>query len=164
MEQVAQAPQWAAAVEATWLGVVMRQSAWAYPLANLVHLLGLTLLVGPILLFDLRIMGLGRKLVGAAELSRLVTPFAATGLALAVLTGPLLFLPDAKALSTSALMIAKLALVAFGVLNALAFRKLFGARLAKWDTAPVLWGRAQAAASIVIWFTVASAGRLIAYL
>ena len=164
VEQVAQAPQWAAALQATWAGVVMRQSAWAYPLANLVHLLGLTLLVGPILLFDLRVMGVGRKLVGVAELSRLVTPFAATGLALAVFTGPLLFLADAKALSTSTLMIAKLALVAFGILNALAFRRLFGARLASWDAAPAQWGRAQAAASIAIWFAVACAGRLIAYL
>lgn len=142
----------------------MRQSAFAYPLANLVHLLGLTLLVGPILLLDLRIMGFGRKLVGAAELSRLVTPFAAAGLALAVATGPLLFLADAKALSTSTLMIAKLALVAFGILNALAFRRLFGARLAQWDIAPDPWGRAQAAVSIAMWFAAATAGRLIAYL
>lgn len=164
MEHAGHAPEWAAALEATWLGVVMRQSAWAYPAANLLHLLGLTLLIGPILLFDLRVMGLGRRLVGAAELSRLVTPFAAAGLALAIVTGPLLFLADARALSTSTLMIAKVALVALGVLNALAFRKLFDTRLPEWDQAPATWGRAQAAASIAIWFAAAGAGRLIAYL
>lgn len=164
MEHAAHAPDWAAALEATWLGVFMRQSIWAYPAANLVHLLGLTLLVGPILLLDLRVLGAGRRLVGVAELSRLVTPFAVTGAALALATGPLLFLADAKALATSPLMLTKLALVALGLLNALAFRLAFGGRLAGWDAAPALWGRTQAVASIALWFTVAGLGRMIAYL
>ncbi|MFC3693056.1 DUF6644 family protein [Chenggangzhangella methanolivorans] len=164
MEQAAQAPEWAAALEATWAGVLMRQSAVAYPVANLVHLLGLTLLVGPILLFDLRVLGVGRRLVGLEGLSQFVTPFAVAGAILAIASGPLLFLADAKALSTSPTMIAKLALVALGLLNALAFRRAYGDRLVGWDSAPAARGRAQAAASIVIWFTVAGLGRMIAYL
>lgn len=164
MEPAAQAPEWAAALEAAWLGVVMRQDPWAYPVANLVHLLGLTLLVGPILLFDLRVMGLGRRLVEVEGLSRLVTPFAVAGAGLALASGPLLFLADAKALSTSALFWTKLALVAVALANAAAFRTAFGEQLGRWDQAPPAWGRAQAAASIALWFTVAGAGRMIAYL
>ncbi|CFU11540.1 Uncharacterised protein [Bordetella pertussis] len=54
-------PAWAALLEACALGAWMRGSSWAYPAANLAHLLGLVLLVGAMLLLDLRLLGLGRR-------------------------------------------------------------------------------------------------------
>ena len=54
---------WAGALEASVLGEWMRGSSWAYPVVNLVHLLGLVLLVGPMLLLDLRLLGAGRLFV-----------------------------------------------------------------------------------------------------
>lgn len=164
MEHAAQAPEWAAALEASWIGVFMRQSVYAYPLANLLHLLGLTLLVGPILLLDLRALGVGARLVAADAASRLVTPFAGIGLALSLVTGPLLFVADAKSLATSTMLIAKLTLLAFALANALLFRALWNRRLPDWDRAPPLVGRAQAGASIALWLMIGGLGRMIAYL
>lgn len=164
MEQVAEAPAWAAALEATWLGATMRQSAYAYPAANLAHLLGLVLLVGPIMLLDLRLLGLGREQVRADVASGLLTPFSLAGLALFAATGPLLFMADARALSASGLMWAKLALLVAGLANAVLFRALWRGRLEGWDRAPPLIGRLQAAASIAIWLLVAGLGRMVAYL
>jgi hypothetical protein len=47
------------------LGETMR-TAWAWPLAESVHFIGLCLLVGAIFLFDLRLLGMGRRIpIGA---------------------------------------------------------------------------------------------------
>ncbi|MFS0737074.1 hypothetical protein ABC347_08490 [Sphingomonas sp. 1P06PA] len=78
----------------------MRGDPLAYPIVNLLHLLGLVLLVGGIGLVDLRIAGLFRQLP-ADVLSRALTPVAGGGLALMVLTGPLLFAADARSLAAT---------------------------------------------------------------
>jgi hypothetical protein len=164
VEQVAQASGWAAALEASGLGVAMSDSLYAYPVVNVLHLLGLTLLVGPILLLDLRLLGFGRRHVAADAASRLLTPFTVAGALIAVTTGPLLFVADAKALSGNALLGAKLALLAVAVLNAWLFRLWWRRLLPDWDLFAPRLARLQSAASIALWFAVAGLGRLIAYL
>ncbi|RPE77186.1 hypothetical protein [Vulcaniibacterium tengchongense] len=151
----------AAALEASALGQWMR-SGGAYPAANLLHLLGLSLLVGPILLLDLRLLGLGRGFA-LPEVSRVLTPFAVAGLALLLLSGMGLLAADARSLLAHPLMRLKLLLVAFGVANALLFRALWRTRLHDWDRRPPRWGRLQALASVLGWIGAAAAGRLIAY-
>jgi hypothetical protein len=164
MEHAAEAPAWAAALEASWLGVLMRQSPNAYPVANLVHLLGLVLLVGPISLFDLRVLGFGSGQVSAAAASRMLTPFALAGLALLAASGVLMFAADARALSASGALIWKLSLAALALVNALLFRKLWNERLPDWDASPARLGQFQAIGSIALWLTIATLGRMIAYL
>lgn len=46
--EVSAAPAWAAALEASGFGDAMRNSLYLYPLANLIHILGFILLIGPI--------------------------------------------------------------------------------------------------------------------
>lgn len=156
-------PAWAEAIEDSGLGIFMRESLLAYPAANLLHILGLTLLVGPIIALDLRLLGLARAMPAAAA-SKLLTPIAVVGLTMLLISGPALFAADAGPLALHPLMQIKLALVALGIANALLFRRLWQHRLADWDAAPPALGRAQAAASILLWLAVASCGRLIAYL
>ncbi|AOB25431.1 MULTISPECIES: hypothetical protein [Bordetella] len=155
-------PAWAALLEASTLGAWMRGSPWAYPVVNLAHLLGLVLLVGAMLLLDLRLLGLGRRFA-LADVSAVLTPLAAGGLLLQLASGALLFSADAAPLSGNALMQYKAAGIALGVANALLFRALWGARLAGWDSRPPPWGRLQAALSLLLWLAVATLGRLIAY-
>ena len=71
----------AAMVEASQLGAFARGSSWAYPAANLIHLLGLVLLVGGIGIVDLRLIGLFPALP-LGPLVRALTPLALAGLTL----------------------------------------------------------------------------------
>lgn len=151
----------AAALEASALGVWMR-GGWSYPVVNVLHLIGLTLLVGPILLLDLRLLGFGAAFPRQAA-SRALTPFAVAGLLLMLATGVPLFAADASALVGNRVMQVKLLLVALGLVNAIAFRRVFARRLASWDTAVPTSARAMAALSILIWLSALIAGRLIAY-
>lgn len=148
----------AAAIEASSFGSFARGSSFAYPLANLVHLLGLVLLIGGIGLVDLRLVGAFRGLP-LATLSRALTPLALGGLLLMTLSGPVLFAADAASLVKSDLFRWKLVLIGVALLNALAFRRLWREE----DGEPRTALRAMAAGSIALWLMVAALGRLIAY-
>lgn len=152
----------AAALEASPLGAWARGSNLAYPVANLVHLLGLVLLVGGVGLLDLRLAGLFRNLPVEA-LSRVLTPLAITGLVLLGLAGAVMFAADATALLASTVFRWKVALIALALANAVAFRWLWRRRMARWDADPPPAGRVMAAGSLGLWLIVAGLGRWIAY-
>ncbi|HEY0628309.1 MAG TPA: DUF6644 family protein [Sphingomicrobium sp.] len=134
----------------------------AYPFANLVHILGLIMLVGGIGILDLRLAGLFRRLP-AAPLASALTPIALAGLLLMIPSGVTMFAADASALIHSTTFRTKLLLIALALANAAAFRFLWHARIEQWDADPPAWGRLMAAASLLLWLSVASLGRWIAY-
>lgn len=152
----------AIALEASPLGAWARGSDLAYPVANLVHLLGLVLLVGGIGLLDLRLTGLFRGLP-VETLSRVLTPLAIAGLVLLGLGGAVMFSADATALFASTVFRWKVALIALALANAAAFRWLWRRRMARWDVDPPPAGRVMAAGSLGLWLIVAGLGRWIAY-
>src|SRR5690606_26256279 len=79
-----------AALEATAFAQYLRGARWGYAAVNGTHLLGIALLVGAIVPLDLRLLGLWRG-TPVAVLARVLVPVAATGLAVAVVAGALLF-------------------------------------------------------------------------
>lgn len=133
-------------------------SAAAYPVANVVHLLGLVLLLGGIGLVDLRIVGRFPSLPVRA-LSRALTPLAIAGLALLAASGSVMFAADTEALASSWVFRWKLILITLALGNALAFRWLW-----RDLEQPTAGARMMAGLSLGIWLGVAALGRLIAYL
>ncbi|WP_188946126.1 hypothetical protein, partial [Polymorphobacter multimanifer] len=101
-------------------------SAWAggggvYPTANVLHLLGLVLLLGSIGIVDLRIMGAFRALPADA-VSRALTPLGVVGLVILVLGGATLFAADAASVAASMVFRWKLVTIVLALANAAAFR------------------------------------------
>jgi hypothetical protein len=152
----------AEAVQNSAFGEWAAQSSLAYPVANTLHLLGLVMLVGGIGVLDLRLAGAFRALPPAA-LSRALTPVAVAGLLLMLPTGAVMFAADAEALVSSDTFLRKLVLIAIALVNAIAFRILWGSRLGEWESALPLAGRLMAAASLALWLAVGTLGRMIAY-
>jgi hypothetical protein len=152
----------AAGLEASALGQWMRGSDRAYPVVNLVHLLGLVLLVGPMLLLDLRLLGAGRQYPLPA-VSATLTPWAVVGLLLLLPSGALLFSADAGPLLANPVMQIKLLLIALGIGNALLFRLMWSDRLDEWDLVRPRAGQLQALLSALCWLAAGTLGRLIAY-
>lgn len=130
----------------------------AYFQINLVHLLGLTMLVGAIGVADLRTLGAGRR-VPAPELHRFLVPIGVAGLVLMLASGALMFLADAKGLVGAGVFQLKIALIAVGVGNALLFHRLFGDLSGGVPRA----AKAMAAFSLAVWLCAAAIGRLIGY-
>jgi hypothetical protein len=149
-------------LQASSFGAWARGSAYAYPVANLVHLAGLVLLVGGIGLLDLRLAGFFRELP-LAPLWKVLTPLGVAGLVLAPLSGAVMFAADAKALFGSEVFRLKLILIVLALLNALSYRRLWRRHLPDWDRSAPRVARALAVTSLMLWMTVGALGRLIAY-
>ncbi len=149
---------------AEWpVAAALRRSAIAYPLVNAAHIISLGLLLGAITTLDLRLLGLFR----ACPVGVLGPPLwrvAACGLALAVVTGFLLFSTRPLAYAENPAFLAKLGLIGFGLLNLLVLRFNAPWHLALGGGA-VHWSvRAAALLSLVAWMGAVVAGRWIGFL
>jgi hypothetical protein len=162
VEHAPGAPAWAVALQDSGFAFAVRDSIWLYPSANLTHILGLALLIGSILILDLRILGVGRW-VSVDALSRLTTPFSITGICLMLASGTILFSADATALSTHPTFQLKMVILAAVLANAVLFRVLWQRRIGGWTEAAPPSAKLQAGLSAIGWLGVASCGRLIAY-
>lgn len=149
-------------LEASPLGLWARGSSVAYPGANLLHLLGLILLIGGIGIVDLRLAGAWRS-IPLEAFSRALTPLAVAGLVLLGASGLVLFAADAGPLIGSKVFLTKLVLISVALANAFVFRAIWRGRLPTWDAAPPLAGRSMAIVSVGLWLLVAALGRMIAY-
>jgi hypothetical protein len=153
-----------AALAATSVSHAMRTDPWLYPLVEIVHIAGFAVLVGSVVLFDLRVLGFARALPVAA-LGRHLLRWALASLILVVPAGLLLFGAHPVELASNRVFQLKLLLIALAGLNALAFHLLPYRSVADWEgkkQAPPL-ARIGAALSILLWLGVISCGRLLAY-
>lgn len=147
----------ASAVEGTPFALWAARNPLAYPVANVVHVLGLVLLLGGIAIVDLRVLGAWPRLPLPALMAALV-PVAIAGLLLQLASGAVLFAADARSLAESGAFRWKLVLIALATANALLFRLLWHQQ-----GEPPAALRAMALASVLIWTSVAVLGRWIAY-
>jgi len=150
------------ALESSALGAWVRGSPVAYPVANLVHLLGLVLLIGGIGIVDLRLIGLGRR-IPLMPIARFLTPLAIAGLMLLLASGFLLFAADAGPLIRSAAFRWKMVLLALALINAILFQLLWRRKVGGWSRGVPSPARAMAGLSLGLWLAIATFGRLIAY-
>ncbi len=131
-------------------------SPWAYPALEAAHILGIALLVGSLVVFELRIFGAGAALPQAA-LARLALPVTLAGFGVAAASGGLMFASQYEELLANRAFLVKMALLVLAGLNAAVFHWRGG--LARHDGA----ARLQATLSLGIWIGVIICGRWIAY-
>lgn len=150
-------PGWAVALEASALGRFAREDALLYPLASVLHVLGVGLLVGAILAFDLRVLGFGRAIPLDAA-AGLLLPLARFGFLLLLVSGPVMLAADATALASNPAAWAKAGLIGLALANVAVFHRLVAAR---GEPRPAL--RLSAVVSALAWLGAAACGRAIAY-
>ncbi|MGN2391672.1 DUF6644 family protein [Pelomicrobium sp. G1] len=153
-----------ALVEALPIARAMRESLWLYPIVEVVHLLGLAVLVGGVVLFDLRVLGVSKRLPVGALACHLL-PWSLAALLLIVPSGLLMFSAHASEFIANRVFLLKMSLLMAAGINALMFHLGPFRQAAAWDTdvpAPGL-ARLHAGASILIWIAIVACGRLLAY-
>ena len=152
------------AVEQSALAAAMRGDLWLYPAVEVLHICGFVILVGSVVMFDLRLFGFSRGLP-VRGLARHLLPWSCAALLLIVPTGLMMFSAHASDFVDNRAFVLKLTLLMFAATNAAAFHAGVFRSAAKWDkdvAAPV-GARLHAAASLVLWIAIISCGRLIAY-
>jgi len=139
----------------------MRDDPWLYPLVEIVHIVGFSVLVGAVAMFDLRLLGFGRSLPVQA-LARHLLPWAWLALLLIVPSGLLMFITQPELLD-NAVFLLKLALIAAAGLNALVFHRGPWRGSAGWQAGVPAWAQLHGALSLLLWTGVIVCGRLLAY-
>ena len=150
-------------LDCTYLAVSIRQSPWLFPAIEIVHIIGFIFLVGSAFLFDLRLLGVARKL-SVKDVANYVLPWSRRSLLVVVPTGLLLFISQAKALSTNGAFGLKLILILFALTNAGIFHRFTFRSVSNWPPSETpTAAKAAAIISLVLWMSVITCGRLIAY-
>src|SRR6185295_14508488 len=72
----------------------LNTNEWAFPVCEVLHILGFATLIGTITMVDLRLLGIGMKKQSAAELLKDTRAWSLAGLALVLISGPLIFSSD----------------------------------------------------------------------
>jgi hypothetical protein len=146
--------------EATWLGQLVRESIWLFPVIEAVHLLGLCLLGGAVLIVDLRLLGTGLSRHPIAQVARGARPWMIAGLAVMLFTGVLLFLSEAVKCYHNPAFRVKMTVLPVALLYTFLVRQPYALSDGS-ETSPR--SRALATISVALWFTVAAAGRWIGF-
>jgi hypothetical protein len=137
------------------------ESVWGYPTILFMHTLGMSILVGFVVVIDLRLLGVGRTLP-IAPLKRLM-PLIWIGFWMNAITGTILFAIDGPAKVQNPAFPIKLALIACGIIVArVVERKVLNAADAGSSDVPT-GARLAAAGSLALWAGAVTAGRLMAY-
>ena len=132
------------------------ENAYAYPALEVLHIVGISLLVGNLVLFELRVWGFGAELPVAA-LARLSLRLALAGFALIGASGLLMFAGQPAELLANNAFVVKMGLVLLAGLNALSFHARGGLKLMDRSA------RIQTVVSMGLWLAVIICGRWIAY-
>ena len=140
----------------------MRGSTWLYPAVEVVHIVGLAVLVGSVAVFDLRVLGFGRA-VPVQAAARMLLPWSAMSLFAIVPAGLLLFSAHPHELAMNRIFQLKLLLIALAGLNALGFHLGVYRTAPTWMANAPVMARLHAATSLGLWIAVISCGRFLAY-
>ena len=145
------------------LGEYVRGSQWAWPVLESLHFFGMSLLIGTVGVFDLRLLGFARGIPYAA-LHRLI-PLGVGGFLLNASTG-LVFLtgfPDQYLYNRA--FIVKVTCMIVAVFNVAFFYGRVFTRLQRTDAdaVPPLGARVAGGVSLTAWIGVMSAGRLLTF-
>jgi hypothetical protein len=152
-------------IEASHIGTAIRQSMWAFPILNLVHLLGLMVAAGTIVYWDLRLLGLGLRRSAVSEVGRQLLPWTWGGFSVMFISGGLLAWSEAGRLYSNFFFRMKLLFLCLAGLNVLIFHLTVYRNVSAWDRAPLtpLRARLAGAFSLFLWFALIAAGRAIGY-
>ena len=148
-------------LDASALAAAMRGSTWLYPIVEIVHIVGFSVLVGSVAMFDLRVLGFARS-VPVHAAGRMLLPWSAACMFVIVPAGLLLFSTQPHELSINQVFQLKLILIALAGLNALSFHLGVYRKAATWNVIAPALARLHAAASLGLWIGVISCGRLLA--
>lgn len=142
----------------TWI----RASAWAYPMINILHVIGIATLFGTIFTVDLRLLGIA-KVFPLLSIMQFLLPLTLCGFILAVSTGGLMFAVDPVKYWNNPFFPWKIFFIVASAVNAALFHLLTWKKIDTVEALSPVIPRIHGALSIVFWLSVIICGRLMAY-
>jgi hypothetical protein len=140
------------------LGMEIRSSAVLIALTQIIHLLGLTMLIGTLLMVDMTMMGVGFRRYTVAQVARELAPWTTGGLIVMLVSGPLILSSESLKCFESSFFWMKM----IGLAVAIIFHFTAHRIVAQADPPVPHWrARLVASISLALWIGIAIAGKMI---
>jgi hypothetical protein len=146
--------------ESSLIGHAIKYSKWDFALLETFHIIGIAVLLGSILIVDLRLLGFGMRRVSAAQLSREFAPWTWAAFAFMVTTGIPMFLSEAVRMSLNTPFFVKMTLLCLALMIHFTILQRATRPGAKEGAG---FAKLAAYLSLLSWLSVALAGRAIAF-
>ncbi|HEY1898808.1 MAG TPA: DUF6644 family protein [Steroidobacteraceae bacterium] len=149
----------------TSFGTVIRESVWAEPIIETIHVLTLTVFLGFVMMLDLRLLDLVLQRTRVSTIFQQFNPWLFGSFAIMIVTGLSLFAGDPVLFYGTIFFKLKMLMLLAAALNVVAFNLTLGRRLAQWDalsTTPT-GAKITGLLSLILWIAVVACGRGIAY-
>lgn len=152
-------------LDATQFSAVMRESVWAEPIVETIHVLTLTLFLGFVLLLDLRLLDLVLRRKKVSEMFEQFNPWLFRGFGIMLISGLLLFSADPVNFYSTLFFKLKMIMLVLAGLNVALYHATIGKQIAEWDQAPATPWKVKLAGgvSLLLWVAIVACGRGIAY-
>ncbi len=150
-------------LESTALADAVRTIPWLYPALESLHYIGIACLVGGIMLIDLRLLGIAKKL--RIELMVTLLPWVWAGFIINAITGGIIFIYGATNFGPNGPFQLKMLLIVLAGINAFIFEIMARRGRESWVPAGAapLAVKAVATLSLLLWVSVVTTGRWMAY-
>jgi len=129
---------------------------WVFPVVETLHVLGFTLLVGTVVVLDLRLLGWRLRKLTVSRLAKELSPWTWTGIVVQLITGPYLFSGDPFEYVQITAFRVKMALLLVALI--FHFTAIRAAAAPQRDEQPLGWRRLAAVVSVGLWFSVLLGG------
>ena len=127
-------------------------------------MVALGLVVGSVMIMDLRLVGLARRTLPVTQVVREVLPWTWSAFLAAALTGGLMFVSRANDYWDNDFFRAKLILLAIAGLNMAAFHAVTWRTVSRWEAGPApLAAKLAGGISLALWVGVVICGRWIGF-
>jgi hypothetical protein len=152
-------------LENSTLAENIRENDVLFPTIESVHVLSICLVVGSILIVDLRLLGLASVRRSAGRVLSTILPLTWSAFAVAITSGSLMFMSNASKYLHNDFFVCKIILIGLAGLNMAVFHLIGMRDLPGWEhkLKPPLGARVAGAISILLWISVVACGRWIGF-
>jgi hypothetical protein len=154
-----------------WLGqtplsITIQSVSWIIPIVQTIHILSVAIILTYSAMLDLRLMGVAGKGRSIARMTHDAMPWIWNALKLLATTGTILIIAEPARELTNAAFWLKMSLLVVGVVLTVLVQRGVGKDEAYWESSVSRrrMARFVAAVSILLWISIASAGRWIGYI
>jgi hypothetical protein len=143
----------------------IRENDVLFPLIESVHVVAICLVVGSILVVDLRLLGLASINRSVSRVTSGILPLTWSAFAVAVASGTLLFISNATKYLGNGYFVAKIFLICVAGLNMVIFHAISARDLPRWEheTSLPFSARLAGGLSILLWISVVTCGRWVGF-
>jgi hypothetical protein len=141
-------------IERSPVGEWMRSSGVIFPIVESIHLIGMALFVGTLLLIDMGLLGLAMRRQPVSQVAAALAPFTWCGFGLLVLTGPFMFSAQAAKWHDNPVFWIKIILLITAIVFQLSVRR----KINSGQPAKMI-----GAISLILWVSIALSGKIMEY-